>query len=94
MGRVGKGWKIRVKKFHREIERGTGCVGFGFGFFFFYLYLLSWFFVYIVVVQLVVVDDGQRVEWCMYYETRRHQTQSSRLTPSAWVSECVSCSVQ
>jgi hypothetical protein len=58
MGRVGKGWKIRVKKFHREIERGTGCVGFGF---FFYLYLLSWFFVYIVVVQLVVVDDGQRV---------------------------------
>ena len=91
MGRVGKGWKIRVKKFHREIERGTGCVGFGF---FFYLYLLSWFFVYIVVVQLVVVDDGQRVEWCMYYETRRHQTQSSRLTPSASVSECVPCSVQ
>jgi hypothetical protein len=32
MGRVGQGWKIRVKKFHR----GTGCVGFGFFFFFFF----------------------------------------------------------
>ena len=39
MGRVGKGWKIRVKKFHREIERGTGCVGFGF--FFFLLLVLA-----------------------------------------------------
>jgi hypothetical protein len=34
MGSVGKGWKVRVKKFHREIERGTGCVGFFFFFFF------------------------------------------------------------